>query len=108
MTAKAKRIALNRIHKLFRLARKTIRSDPELAQRYVDVARKVAMKVRLRLPKEYRLQICRNCKRFILPGVNCRVRVKQKREPHVVIACMECGNLMRIPLRKVKEKSESE
>ena len=103
MDAATKRIATQRIRRLFRLARETIHEDPALAQRYVNMARKVAMAARVRLPKEYRHQVCRHCKSFILPGVNCRVRIKQRREPHLVITCLNCGKQTRIPL-KLKEK----
>jgi ribonuclease P protein subunit RPR2 len=104
MDTATKRIALQRIRKLFRLAREVIHEDSALAQRYVDIARKVAMAAKVRLPKECTRQVCQHCKSFILPGVNCRVRIKQRREPHVVITCLNCGKQMRIPLRKRKEK----
>jgi len=94
-----KRIARERIQILFKLAREIIRKDPALAQKYVQTARKIAMAARLKLPREYRRQVCRKCKSFILPGVNCRVRTQSRREPHVVITCLECGKHMRIPLR---------
>ena len=100
MDAAGKRIALQRIRTLFHLARKTAHEDFALAQRYVDIARKVAMAAKVRLPREYRRQVCRHCKSFILPGVNCRVRIKQRREPHVVITCLNCGEQMRIPLKR--------
>ncbi len=100
--AETRRIALERIHILFRLARETIHRDKALAQRYVNIARRLAMAAKVRLPREYRRQVCRHCKSFILPGVNCRVRIQQRREPHVVITCLECGRYMRIPLRKRK------
>lgn len=103
MNTVTKRIALQRIRKLFYLAKKIVHEDYPLAQRYVDIARKVAMAARVRLPKEYRRLVCRHCKSFILPGFNSRVRIKQRREPHVVITCLNCGGKMRIPLRK-KEK----
>ena len=102
-----KRIAMQCVRTLFHLARETVHEDPALAQRYVDIARKVAMAAKVRLPKEYRSQICRHCKSFILPGVNCRVRIKQRREPHIVITCLNCGKQMRIPLKR-KEKSRIE
>ncbi|MEM0095366.1 MAG: ribonuclease P [Candidatus Bathyarchaeia archaeon] len=105
MDTSIKRIAKQRIHTLFRLAIETYREDPQLAQRYVDVARRVAMAARVRLPTEYRRLVCRRCKSFILPGVSCRVRIKQRREPHVVITCLKCGGYMRIPLRR---KSQGE
>ena len=107
MDAATKRIAMQRIRTLFHLARETVHEDPALAQRYVDIARKVAMAAKVRLPRKYRRQVCPHCKSFILPGVNCRVRVKQRREPHVVITCLNCGKQMRIPLKR-REKSSIE
>jgi len=107
MDAATKRIAMQRIRTLFRLAREIFHEDWVLAQRYVYIARKIAMAAKVRLPREYRRQVCRHCKSFILPGVNCRVRVKQRREPHVVITCLNCGKQMRIPLRKRKEKTKA-
>jgi ribonuclease P protein subunit RPR2 len=94
-----KRIALQRVHTLFSLAREVIHEDAELAQRYVKIARRIAMRTKLRLPKEYRRLICRHCKSFILPGVNCRVRIQSRREPHVVITCLNCGKHSRMPLK---------
>ena len=99
-----RRIAKQRIHTLFRLAKEKIREDPELAQRYVEIARKIAMGTKLRLPQEYRRMVCRHCKSFILPGVNCRVRTQSRREPHVVVTCLICGGHMRIPLRGREQK----
>jgi ribonuclease P protein subunit RPR2 len=93
-------IARQRVQTLFDLAEETLDGDPVLAQRYVKIARRIAMAAKIRLPTQYRRRICRNCKDFILPGVNCRVRVKQLREPHVVITCLNCGKQMRIPLSK--------
>ena len=102
MDAATKRIAMQRIQTLFRLAKEIFHEDPSLAQRYVDIARKIAMAAKVCLPTEYRREVCRHCKSFILPGVNCRVRIQQKREPHVVITCFNCGKYSRIPLKSRK------
>jgi ribonuclease P protein subunit RPR2 len=99
-----KQIALQRVHTLFRLAREVVHKDPELAQRYIKIARKIAMGTKMRLPKEYRRLVCRHCKRFILPGVNCRVRIQSRREPHVVITCLNCGKHSRMPLKSREKK----
>jgi len=99
-----KQIAMQRIRTLFSLAKEVIHEDPKLAQRYVELARKIAMRTRLRLPKEYRRMVCRHCKSFILPGVNCRVRIQPKREPHIVITCLNCGKHTRIPLKNRRRK----
>jgi len=102
-----KRLALQRIQRLSNLAMKTLRENPKLAQRYIEIARRIAMRTRLHLPKEYRYFICRSCKRFILPGVNSRVRLQSRRDSHVAITCLICGSHMRIPLRKRKKDEAS-
>ena len=96
-------IALQRIHTLFELAKQKIREEPQIAQRYVEIARRIAMRTRLRLPVEYRRMICKQCKSFIYPDVNCRVRLQQCREPHVVITCFVCGKYTRILLKPRKK-----
>ena len=98
-----KQIALHRVHLLFGLAKQVAHENPELAQRYVRLARKVAMRSRLRLPKEYRFLVCRKCKSFILPGVNCRTRIQPRREPHMVITCLSCNKITRIPIKGRKK-----
>jgi len=102
--AEIKQIAMQRVHTLFRLAKEAVREKPALAQRYAMIARRIAMRAKLRLPAEYRRLICRHCKSFIYPGVNCRVRVQQRREPHVVITCLVCGEHTRVPLRSREMK----
>ena len=100
-----RQIAMQRIHTLFRLAKEKIREEPELAQRYATIARKIAMRAKLRLPMEYRRMVCKHCKSFIYPCVNCRVRVQQRREPHMAITCQVCGETTRIPLMKRSHKT---
>lgn len=102
--AKTKQIARQRIHMLFHLAKEAVREEPDLAQRYAQIARKIAMRAKIRLPVEYRRLICRHCKSFIYPGVNSRVRVQQRREPHVVVTCLICGKCTRLPLRSREVK----
>lgn len=100
MDAVTKRIAMARISQLFRMANEIFQRNPSLAQRYVSIARKIAMATTVPLPTEHRRQVCKHCKSFIVPGANCRVRIKQRREPHITITCLHCGLPTRIPLRK--------
>jgi len=97
-----KQVALQHVRTLFSKAREVIHENPDLAQHYVRMARKIAMSTKLRLPSEYRRQICRHCKSFILPGVNCRIRTQSRREPHIVVTCLVCGKHSRIPLKSRK------
>ena len=103
-----KQIARQRIQTLFYEAKKVGRSDRKLASQYVESASKIAMAARIRLPADFRRQTCRSCHALLVQGHNCRVRVKQKREPHVVITCLNCGNQTRIVINKRKEKQTVE
>jgi len=107
MNTTTKQIAKHRIHVLFEQAEKTHRKKPQLAKRYVEVARKIAMAARIRLPAEYKHRICKNCNSLLLPGENCEVRIKQRREPHLVITCLCCGHKTRMLLRKRKEENKT-
>ena len=57
------------------------------------------MKARVRLPPEYKRLVCKRCKRFIVPGLTCRVRLQPRREPHIAITCLRCGGIYRIPIK---------
>jgi ribonuclease P protein subunit RPR2 len=66
------------------------------------------MAARIHLPIDFRRETCRSCNALLVQGSNCRVRVKQKREPHMVITCLNCGKQTRIMLRKRKETEKVE
>lgn len=100
-----KKIAFERIIGLFQMAQKIIHEDPALAKRYIDIAKKISSSYKVRIPSEYKRQICRHCKNFIVPGINCRIRVQKRREPHIVMTCLNCGGHMRIPLRKDQRRT---
>jgi ribonuclease P protein subunit RPR2 len=99
-----KQIAKQRIQILLNEAKSVCRSDPELATQYVKSARRIAMAAKIRLPVDFRRQTCKNCNALLVQGYNCRVRVRQKREPHVVITCLNCGNQTRVLLSRRKER----
>ena len=103
-----KQIARQRIQILFEQAKKTSKSNPELASKYVKSARRIAMAARIHLPLEFKRQTCKNCNALFIQGINCRVRIKQKRESHVVVTCLNCGNQTRILLGKKKEQKSLE
>ena len=108
MKSTAQQIAKQRIQVLFQQAKSVYKSNPKLSSRYITTARKIAMAAKVRLPTTYKRQICKNCNMLLVQGDNCRVRIKQKREPHVVITCLNCGCKTRILLRKKREKVKLE
>ena len=93
---KQKEIAKERVGILFEKAAKVFSKNKSLANRYVTLARKIAMKVRLRVPREYKRRFCKHCYKYLQPGVNSRVRTQGGK---VIISCLECKKFNRIPLR---------
>jgi ribonuclease P protein subunit RPR2 len=108
MKSTTKQIARKRIEVLFQQAKNVYRDNPQLSSRYIATARKIAMAAKIPLPTLYKRQICKNCNMLLVPGDNCRVRIKQKREPHVVTTCLNCGYKTRILLKRKKEKTKFE
>jgi len=100
MPKETTKIALERIHALFQQAEATHPSDPERAQRHVDLARRIAQRTRTHLPPELRHQVCRKCGAYLVPGSTSRTRIRQRREPHVATTCLGCGNVQRHPLKE--------
>jgi len=105
MLERARKIALERIEILMNLAEEEAKKGNwKRVKRYVSLARKIAMKVRLKFPKKWKRRICRECNTLLVYGKNARVRVRSRRYPHVVITCRECGRIYRIPM--IREKKE--
>ncbi len=94
---KQKEIAQERIKTLFKQAEEMFSKNAALAHRYVKLARKIAMKVKSRIPIELKRRFCKHCYKFLMPGTNSRVRT---REGKLIIYCQECKKFTRIPLRK--------
>jgi len=99
-SAGQREIALERIKTLFKQARDVFKEDKNLANRYVELARKIAMKYKVRIPSDMQKQFCRHCYKFLMPNVNCRIRLKDGK---VVYYCLECKHFMRFPYTKEKK-----
>jgi ribonuclease P protein subunit RPR2 len=95
-----RRIAQERIDTLLRLARETVKSDMSLSRRYVEIAQMIAMRSGVRLGPERKWFICKNCGSLLVPGVNCRVRVRTEHGTHVVVTCLECSSKKLYPAGK--------
>ena len=85
-----KQIAIERIDLLLTRADEIYLEEPDLALRYGELARKIAMKARIQIPKRWRLRFCNNCKRFIRPGINAHVRIKSGKQSSVIYYCEFC------------------
>ena len=94
--AEQRKIALERINILFSEAKKMFKEDPNLSDKYVQLAKRISMKYKVKVPAEHKRRICKNCHKFLVPGVNCRVRTK---EGHIVFYCLNCKHFMRFRYR---------
>jgi len=88
----AKKIARERIVVLFEQARLIFHRHPEMSNRYIDLARRISMRQRVRIDQELRRQYCHHCYSFLVPGVNMRVRVHRG---NVVVTCYSCNKKTR-------------
>lgn len=92
-----RRIALERLGILFRLAEREALARHEVrARRYVELARRIGMRYNVRVPPEFRRRFCKKCLAYLLPAVNARVRVGRG---HVIVTCLGCGTIQRLPYR---------
>jgi ribonuclease P protein subunit RPR2 len=96
MKGNNKKIALNRIKILFKQAIESFKDYPERAHRYVQLARKISMKTKTKIPINLKRKYCKHCYKFLQPGVNCRIRTRNKK---VVYYCLNCKKYMRFPLK---------
>jgi ribonuclease P protein subunit RPR2 len=91
----AKLLAQERILILIRSAFQKIDDDYELANSQAQLAKKIAKRLRLKLPYDIRQLYCKKCKRFIVPGSNCRVRIGRSKIKALRITCLLCNNVYR-------------
>jgi ribonuclease P protein subunit RPR2 len=87
-----KKIARERIRILFEQADLASPAHPERSNRYVELARKIAMRQRVRIDRDLRRRFCHHCSAFLVPGRNMRVRIHRG---NVVVTCRDCNRKMR-------------
>ena len=92
-----RRIALERMVVLFRLAEKeALARHDARARRYVELARRIGMRYNVRVPPEFRRRFCKKCLHYLVPGLNARVRIGGGR---LSVTCLGCGAIQRMPYR---------
>jgi ribonuclease P protein subunit RPR2 len=88
-----KAIAMERIHILISHALGEVKVGREhIAEYNAFVAKRIAMRLQLRLPYEIRQLYCKGCKRFMTPGKNARVRIGRSKIKSIRITCLKCGH----------------
>lgn len=90
----AKDMALQRIQRLFELAGSEFHNHPERSNRYVQLARRIGMRYRVRMPTELKKRMCKHCHSYLVQGITARTRLQGTR---ITTTCLSCGKQMRIP-----------
>lgn len=89
-------IAAERIERLAALAEAAVAAGEfDRSREYVRLARRLAERNRLSLPRQFARSTCDACDVYQRPGVNVRVRVQRGR----VIRRCDCGEISRYPYR---------
>jgi ribonuclease P protein subunit RPR2 len=93
----ATKIAKSRMLFLFNLADNTFPKDKALANRYADLARRYAQRAKIKIPIKWKRRICHQCKMFLYPGKNCRIRLQSRKGKgsHITLTCLDCGHKTR-------------
>ena len=90
MNPSRKKIALERMYILVKTAISNARSDPNLAEKQANLARRISTRYRIRMPYELRINFCKKCKKFIVPGINSRIRIGRTSLKSIRITCNFC------------------
>ncbi len=92
-------IAKERIKILLSQARLNLEHDPKLSRRYTELAKKISMRTKVRIPPGDKRYVCKSCGLPLIPGKNARIRVLPG-NPRIVITCLTCGHFRRYPFTK--------
>ena len=99
MNPTLKQIAHERMEILIENAISNARTNPELSQRYGQIARRITTKYNIRMPYEQRIVFCKKCKSFIAPGINSKIRFGRSSLKSIRISCNLCGHIYRKIIR---------
>ena len=85
-----KQIATKRIEILFNNALSNAKSNPRLAEKQAEIAKKISMKFKIKMPFEVSSSFCKKCKKFIPPGIGSKIRLGSKPKS-IRITCSYCN-----------------
>ncbi|NPA97720.1 MAG: ribonuclease P [Crenarchaeota archaeon] len=105
-----KDLAVQRMRWLFRRGVEALlRGDRELACRYGQLIRAIALRSRTRIPRSIRRWICKNCSCIMVPGLTARVRIRREGKTlRIVTTCLICGYIHRYEFLRGKDRHEAE
>lgn len=93
-------LIIERMQILLQNAISNARCDPEIAQRQASLAKRLSTKYRVRMPYEMRMNFCKKCKKFIVPGLTARIRLGRSDVKSIRITCKFCNHTYRKIIKK--------
>jgi ribonuclease P protein subunit RPR2 len=91
---------IERMQILIKNAMSNARSNQELAERQAALAKRLCTKYRIRMPYELRMNYCKKCKKFIVPGFTARIRMGRSSIKSIRITCSFCNHTYRKIIKK--------
>jgi ribonuclease P protein subunit RPR2 len=88
--------AKEHIKELFEQAEQNYKDHPALTKRYVELARKIAMKHKVRFTRDQKMWFCKSCNAYLKRGINSTVRIHNN---NIILRCKECGFVRRFRYR---------
>lgn len=88
---------LTDVSEYFSQAKNLYKTDSQLAKRYIQKGRRLAMKHTIRLPRDMKMQFCRHCYQVFIPGVSCSIRLSNSFQCFI---CKKCEKVTRFGIRK--------
>jgi ribonuclease P protein subunit RPR2 len=104
MKAALRELVTERMQILIGNALENARTNPELAQRQASLAKRLSTKHRVRMPYELRMNFCKKCKKFIVPGFTSRIRLGRSSVKSIRITCGFCNHTYRKIIKKQNQK----
>jgi len=95
-TPGARNLAKERLKELFIQASEIYTENEQAAHKHVGVARRLAMRFNLRIPKEFKRAFCKHCYHYLKQGKNVRVR---RTEKGIVYTCLDSNKHMRYTIK---------
>ena len=82
-------------------------NSEELSRDNQHTIKKLTNKKPIKTSPELKYFYCKSCEIMLIPGETSKIRIKSKRNKHVVSTCLNCGMIKRYNLAHMnKEKKE--
>ena len=90
-------VARERVDILIGQARQMALKNEKLSRRYVEMARRISERTKVKIPREVKTYLCKGCGIAMVLGHNARLRVHAGNSG-IVITCLSCGAVKRYPV----------